>query len=402
MLLPLLLSLSAEAATATAIPAWNWPVDQPVRFHVETEIITPRGVRYYASKNTDARAGSVKVRADTSCTAKPEGKVRVITCTFAYVDMKGVPWTPEEGAKLDLVMTEWTGDLARLKVELVQGPDGHVRGFDIGGMEGSNHRESYILENQRVLMQRLFCAFDLPITTDDKDWVRGWVQKGDVGIMQLQTISGTAGAVNMKHVHDGERNGLTVIETTARATLSAGAAVDAASGARLVDVRMAGETLFDASTGMLEWRDFSVDGQLTVSAQQAGGGAEFFQSLAIQRVDEFPAPGEIPLTVAALHAPKIDVVPPPPPAGVVMVTFGELGMAPLFVAGLPAAAKELGLPKSTVTARVFVGADGVPTSVKAARGYATLAAPTEEALMAARFPVRPAAYAVDVDVEWRP
>ena len=165
---------------------------------------------------------------------------------------------------------------------------------------------------------------------------------------------------------------------------------------------MAGETLFDASSGMIAWRDFTLDGQLMVSAQEAGSSAEFFQTAAIQRVQEFPAPGDVPLTIAAQKAPKLAGAAPVLAEGLTLAPFAELGMQALFIAGMPDAAKPLSLPKTVVVARVFVAADGLPTAVKAFQGYAVLGGPTEEALAAARFPVRSAAYAVDVEVEWRP
>ncbi len=398
------LVLAAHAATAGSVaPTWKWPAGEAQRFHIETEIVTPRSMRYYAANNVDARAGTVKVRADTACTAKPEGKIQVVRCTFAYFDMKGVAWVPDESAKLDLIMAEWAKNLSASTVEMELSADGRIRTFDVHpGKEQSNRREGYIQEQQRVLLQRAFAAFDLPITTDEKDWVRGWAQKGSSALMQLQTIGGTAGAFDIKHMHEGERDGLVVIETTGRGTLSAGAAVDASTGGRLVDVRLGGETLFDAERGMLAWRDFTIDGQLTVSAQEAGSGAEYFQVGAIQWVDEFPPPGEIPLSVAAMRAPRLDGKAPELPAGVALVPFAELGMTPLFVQGHPDAAKPLGLPTVKVKARVVVGADGLPNTINAYEGFAALGPATEQALQGARFPAKGAPYAVDLDVEWRP
>ncbi|MDP2312168.1 MAG: hypothetical protein Q8P41_04630 [Pseudomonadota bacterium] len=396
MILSLL--LSAHAAT---LPVWHWPAGEVQRFHIETEIVSPRGQRYYAANNLDARAGAVKLRADASCIAKPEGKTQVVKCSFAYFDMKGQAWVPDETGKLDAIIAEWSADLGKTTVEMEISSDGRLRAFDtLAGKDRSNKREGYIIEQQRILLQRIFCVFDLPLTTDEKDWVRGWSQKGGSAMMQLQTISGTAGASDIKHVHKGERDGLTVIETTAKGTLSAGSAVDAESGGRLVDVRLAGETLFDTEKGMVIWRDFSMDGQLMVSAQEAGSAAEYFQVAALQWVPEFPAPGEIPLSVAALRAPRLSGT---APASVIpVVPFAELGMDALFVQGLPAAAKPLSLPITKVTARVLINADGVPSSATPFAGFAVLGPPTEQALLGARFPTRAAPYAVDVDVEWRP
>ncbi|MDO9280735.1 MAG: hypothetical protein Q7U06_02435 [Pseudomonadota bacterium] len=398
MLLSLLVS-----AQAASLPVWKWPAGEVQRFHLETEIVTPPGQRYYAANNLDARAGAVKLRADASCVAQPEGKAQIVKCTFAYLDLKGQAWAPDEAVKLEKILTEWTADLGRTSVEMELAPDGRLRAFDtLAGKDRSNKREGYIIEQQRMLLQRAFCAFDLPLTTDEKDWVRGWPQKGGSALMQLLTISGTAGASDIKHSHIGERDGLTVIQTTAKATLSAGSAIDADAGSRLVDVRLAGETLFDIASGMLIWRDFTMDGRLMVSAQQAGNGAEYFQVGAIQWVAEFPPPGDIPLSVAAMRAPRLPGVAPAPMAGLALVPFAELGMDPLFVQGFPAAVESLDLPVTKVTARVLVNADGVPSSVTPYSGFAALGPATEQALLGARFPARPAPYAIDLDVEWRP
>jgi hypothetical protein len=400
MILSLLLSAHASAA---GLPVWKWPAGEIQRFHIETEIVTPRGQRYYAVDNLDARAGAVKLRVDAGCAATPEGKVQVVKCTLAYVDMQGQPWVPDEAKKLEVILKEWSDGMAKTTIEMELGADGRLRTFDIlAGKERSNKREGYIIEQQRTLLQRVFCAFDLPLTTDEKDWVRGWPQKNGSALMQLQTLSGTSGASEITHTHKGERDGLTVIETTARGTLSAGSAVDSSATGRLVDVRIAGESLFDTEKGMLIWRDFTMDGHLTVSAQEAGNSAEYFQVAAMQWVPEFPSPGEIPLSVAASRAPRLSGVAPALAEGVAAVPFADLKMDALFVKGMPELAKPLSLPVTAVKARVVVNADGVPLSVTAFSGFAALGAATEQALLGATFPARGASYAVDLDVEWRP
>ena len=49
-----------------------------------------------------------------------------------------------------------------------------------------------------------------------------------------------------------------------------------------------------------------------------------------------------------------------------------------------------------------IGAEGRARTVRAYEGFEVLATPTENALLAAAFPVRSGPYAVDVEVEWRP
>ena len=399
----MLITLVLAAHAASAPPVWKWPAGEVQRFHIETEIGTPRGMRYLAANNLDARAGAVKLTLDTACTGRAEGKTQIVKCEFAYFDMAGKTWVADEAGKLDAILDEWAADIRASTIEMEIAPDGRVKTFDLkAAKEQSNRREGFVMEQQRVLLQRAFAAFDLPLTTDAKDWIRGWDQKTSSALMQLQTIGGTAGAFEIKHKHTGERDGLTVIESTGRATLSAGAAVDASTGGRLVDVRVAGESLFDSARGMLMWRDYTIDGRLTVSAQEAGRGQELFQMGAIQWVDTFPAPGEAPLSVAASRAPRLDGKAPPIPDGVALVPFADLGMQPLYVQGFPDAAKPLGLPPVKVKARVVVSADGLPTSIAAYEGFEALGAATQAALEGARFPAKGSPYAVDLDVEWRP
>ena len=374
----MLLSLVLAAQAGNPPPAWNWPKGELQRFHIETDIVSPKGIRYYAAENLDARAGEVKIRADLGCTASPEGRTQYVTCTFQYVELAGVAWVPEESTKLTAILSEWTENLKKTSVELEIAPDGRLRTLDVkGGMVQTTHREGTILDAQRALLQRLFCVFDMPLTTDEKDWVRGWTQKASA-IMQLQTSSGTAGAADIRHTHNGERYGLAVIETSGRGTLTKGNEVDASGSGRLVDVRMAGETLFDTQKGMFIWRDYELDGRLTVSQQEAGSGVELYQIGAIQWIPEYPVPGEAPLSIGATYATKLPGNPPALPDGVALVPFSALGMQPLYVQGHPESAKKLQLPTTKVTARVLVSAGGVPTSAFAFSGYQALAPGTEQ------------------------
>lgn len=391
-----------SAAAASPPPAWNWPKGELQRFHIETDIVSPKGIRYYAAENLDARAGEVKIRGDVGCTAKPEGKTQWLTCSFQFVEVTGIAWAPEEGEKLKSILAEWSENFKTTTVELEIAPDGRLKSLDMkAGRAQKNHREGLILDAQRALLQRYFCVFDLPITTDEKDWIRGWTQKASA-VMQLQTSSGTSGAADIKHSHMGERYGLAVIETTGRGTLSKGSEVDTSGSGRLIDVRMAGETLFDTQRGMFIWRDYILDGRLVVSQQEAGSGAELYQVTALQWMPEYPMPGEAPLSVGATYATKLPGNPPALADGVALVPFADLGMQALYVQGHPEAAKKLQLPTTKVTARVQVSAGGVPTAATAFSGYQVLGPGTEQALMGAAFPKRDAAYAVDVEVEWRP
>lgn len=404
-MVPLLLAATlAQAAPAAEAPppaAWSWPTGTPVLYHVETQILTPRTVKYYAANNLDAKAIAVQGGADTSCTAAPEGKNWLVTCDLTWIRIAARAAEPKEQEEIDRIFAEWSTELTGADVSFVHTRDGKLREFDLHRPEQHTRLEGYVIESQRMVLQRMFAGFDLPLPEKDEDWKRGWTQKGGPAVMQLQVVSGTVGASVIEHTRQPDKWGLVSIASNGRGSLSPGGAVDS-SGTMIIDVRVSGESLFDAEKGVLAYRDFTLDGRRTAASQQTGSNVEFFQASALQRVDAFTGDGTPPISIAASRAPKLDAAPPALPEGVALVPFAELGMQPLFVAGMPEAAKPLDLPLTKVTARVVVGADGKATEVKATKGYEALAAPTEDALRGAAFPARGAAYAVDVDVEWRP
>jgi hypothetical protein len=401
---PLFLAVALPAAAASAPPPpvqWAWP-SGPAYFHVETGIFTPLGYRYYAAENADVIAGQVQVKADIACTAKPEGKNRYVSCTFAWLEVTGQAQRDYEHAEMAGIMAEWSRDIGAATVSFVHTPDGRMRDFDIVGLPPrETSRIGNMQEQQRILMQRTLCLFDLQLPTDGADWVRGWTNKQLGQVLQLQTQTGTTGSADVKHRRDTDTFGLVTIASEGRATLSTGGAVDS-EGARLVDVQLRGLTHFDPADGLLAWRDVTLDGRYTASSHMTGSDVSFFQAGAIQRIAEPGARGSAPISVGAMRAPKVSVAAPAPADGAALVPFAELGMQPLFVKGMPDAAKPYDLPLTKVGARVNVGADGRATGVTVTSGYEALVKSTIDALTGATFPARGGPYATDVEVEWRP
>ncbi len=395
----LLLGSVAAASPAPAAPPfqWRWPAE--ATWHVSSTTLTPRGVRYHARDNVDARAGAVGARGDLACTYTPSGENVRARCRFVWLELAGKAMLDKEQAALDTVLTEWRGVLPDAELAWTIGPDGRMRGFDVRAREQVNRRDAYVIEAQRSYLQRLVAPFDLPLPDDARDWVRGWRHKGDNAVLRLQTISGTAGAADVRRRREADRDGLVVVVDEGRASLAPGGAVDSA-GTRIIDVQIAGESLLDPATGMLAWRTFTLDGRLTASSQATGSDVESWQTGSVQWIAAPGAPGTDPPSVAAQRAPRLPGS--APQTARALVPFAELGMAPLFVQGFPAEAAPLALPVTAVQARVEVDETGTVAAVQAWDGYAVLGLPTERALRAARFPARPTAYAVDVSVEWRP
>ncbi len=394
-----LLTSFALAADLPPVPVYKWTKGEVVKYHLETEVTMPAGILLAAARNVSARTGAVKTVIDTECTAGPVGKNWELTCHIAYGRFTGVAW-PAEQTRVDAILTEWSANLLSTTVVMLLSADGRLKEFDTKQSQGQTSREREIQEVQRTWLMRTYSAFDLPLTKDYKDWIRGWLQPGVVHVFDYPSSSGTVASVEYTHKFAGERDGYSVIASSGRGMVSPGQAVDSA-GVNLIDTRAAGDALFDVANGKLAYRGYQLDGRHTASSTAGSNDAVIFVSAAMQVVDHFEPNGEAPLPFSVQKAVTYDNPPPELTPGLELVTFDALGMKPLYINGQPDNAKLLELPNATVTARVFVDATGVPTAVTAYKGYEVLVESTVAALRSSRFPARANAYAVDVEVEIR-
>ncbi len=407
-LLPLLfLSSPAFAAppNLTTVPRWTWAAGTPTRWHLETQIFTPHmlGLSSVDEKGVFSKANArlTNLVIDTECTPAALGKNTLLTCTFSYVDFKGEPAALPADDKLPEIYAEWSKKLAQGRVELVMDSHGRIKAFDLQGMHRVNTQSAEVIEMQRVVLQRAFCLFELPLPDTTDDFKRGWKQTSTSALMQLTTTSGTGGAYDMQFTAGPVSDDLLPIELYGRGTLSYGSALDATTGSRLVSTTLTSLAEFDLKLGLPVWRNATLDGRLTSASASAGSDAEFYQVSVIQKVDAFLPNGEAPISLMASRAPKRDLPPPEITAGLELVPFATLGMDPLFVPTMPLSGKQLGLPTTIMTSRLEVADDGHVTAASTYKGYEALAGACELALRGAMFKSLGKAYAVDVDVEFR-
>lgn len=395
----LLLAFLTSVASA-AVPTYKWVPGETVRYYLETEFFWASGIKAAARLNTDTRIRDLVMKADVECKAAARGKATELVCTLAWLDLAGLPVSDRQ-ERVDEVMADWEEFTRKVEIVVLVGPDGKVREFDVNKLPNGNIREGQLGEQMRAFLRSAFAPLDLVLTTDDKDWVRGWERK-DLGLMlQLPVADGTAGAGTFKAKHVEDRLGLALISTEGRATVAPSAAVEASANGGLIDLRVGGQAWFDPATGQLLYSGFTTDGRRTASASTGLGEQYLAQNSGLQRVAAFEPDHKAPISPVAQRAPKVDKPAPEPPAGVAVVPFGELGMKPLFIVGFPQIAGPYELPTSTVRARVVVDAEGVPTAYTAYQGYEVLLDHVERGLKDARFPKRGGPYAVDLDVEVR-
>lgn len=408
-ILPLLMlagTAHARSAVLDTVPRWTWKPGENTRWHYETDLYTPRGFAVAAVNNKDGQVRQIHIVIDADCTtAPPDGRSAVIDCRFAYVGMTGVPSaekpTEKDAADIRDIFTEWSAALSAGSVEILQGPDGRLKAFDLRGMKRENSRAAGIIELQRTLLQRAMCLWDLPLATKLDDFTRGWSVSSTSTVMMLPSTTGTAGAYTLQYTTAPVTDGLLPITTSGRGMLEYGSAADATSGSRIVATTLNSQAVFELATGKLAWRGISLDGRLTTSGGDTGSDVEFYQVSAVQKVDSFLPNGGAPLSLMASRAPKRDAAEPELTAGLKLVPFESLGMQALYIPAMPLAGQQLGLPTTSLRARVEVAADGTVTAAKVYKGYEALVDACEAGLRGARFTATGTAYAVDVDVEFR-
>ncbi|MBM4392876.1 MAG: hypothetical protein FJ090_17260 [Deltaproteobacteria bacterium] len=390
------------ATPALAVPSLAWEPGRPVHYFLETDIRFGESMLAPARLNHEVRVYATSMRAEATCTPAPLGKSTELTCTFSHLDFELEPNSGKSQAVADLVEADWEAYAATAEINIVLAADGHIKSFDIDGMERKTLKDGYLIEYYRALFMRLFAPLDLRMTSDEKDWIRGWTDKNIGYLLSLPTSTGTSGAGTVKHFAGAERFGLVQILSEGRGTVAQGAAVDSSTNGGLVDLRVAAEGWIDPEARTILFRGFSTDGQRLASSSAGTYEGFINQRSALQRVDAFNADHSPPISVLAQRAPQLSRATPAPPEGVALVDFASLGMQPLFIEGMPQVAQGYELPRSNVKALVVVDGDGKSESVDVYWGYEMLAEHVQRGLKDASFPARGGRYAVDVAVEVRP
>lgn len=390
------------ATPALAVPTLAWEPGKPVHYYLETDIKFGESTLAQARLNHEVRIYATSMRAEATCTPAALGKNTELSCTFSYLDFELEPSSGRSQAIADLVEADWEAYASAAEIDIVVAADGHIKSFDIDGMERKTLREGYLIEIFRAYFMRLFAPLDLRMTSDEKDWIRGWTDKNIGYLLSLPTSTGTSGAGTVKHFVGTERFGLVQILSEGRGTVAQGAAVDTDTNGGLVDLRVAAEGWIDPATHSLLFRGFSTDGQRLASSSAGTYEGFINQRSALQRVEAFNADHSPPISVLAQRAPQLSGKTPAAPEGVPLVEFASLGMEPLFIQGMPQVAQGYELPRSNVKSLVVVGAEGKAETVTVYWGYEMLAEHVERGLEQASFPAKGSPYAVDVAVEVRP
>ena len=308
------LLLSLPLAWAIVPPQWNWP-DSTVRYHGELQLLHPYGEEYRAVENLEIMAGAIAVTADFECTSHPEEDIRVVDCTFAWFDVASKAMKAENQDKLNQIMAEWNQNIKTYTVEMTFGLNGKMKTMDLKNVNRINQRAGSIIEQQRLLLLKLFDLLDMPLPETEKEWNKGWKSKGWIPQFLLLSVNGTAGSMKVSHVAKEPRNGYLFIETEGHASVNTNSGVDTNSAA-MVDCIMGGSTLLDEKTGLVFYRNMVVNGMFTASVGINSNKPFYEQSAAIQQVEAFTGDGSAPKFVPAdqpAETPPAETPPAPTP-----------------------------------------------------------------------------------------
>jgi hypothetical protein len=261
----LVLALGLDEAAAGPLTV-DWNKAQPVRYHVEMLINTPRGFRYLATKNMDGRALQTGVATDLSCTGAPLGKGWKVICkvdTFA-IEARG---DGDDQPRLDVVMAEYTALMKDARVEMELKADGTIRVLDLEGVDKGIDRQTDIAEQLRQIMRRTMAPMSVSMPKDGEG-AKPWKHAGMPMFYELHTMVGTTGGVAHGYKVDGKVGDTVFIVGQGKGNVSSQLSTQVGA------YQMSGATQarFDPTLGLLAYSEVATTGNPGNSLGQVSTG----------------------------------------------------------------------------------------------------------------------------------
>ena len=277
MLGTILLGATLVVGTAHAEKlSWDWEVGQTVAFEGEVVLVTPRGTLMLGKENLEARVLQLVTVTDFTCTPQDESKKSwEIHCVLDKVQLSGQGMSTEQ-EKLDTVLAEYVASLTASTVTFDFSKRGRMSALDLEGIGKDSRREALIHEYLRLLVSRVFGMLEFEMPKDGAVQGKRWKQRGTPLVMTLPTRYGTAGGMSLKHIWSEDDASMAIVESEGRAIVSPGKLMEA-SGTFMADLRLGGETRWNPSIGLPDFR------QVLISATLTGASVETGSSLYIQQ-----------------------------------------------------------------------------------------------------------------------
>jgi len=262
-------SLTAQAEGLNV----SWTAE-PVRYHAESMVSTPRGQLWIGRANVEARAYRVDTVADMTCVGTPVRKLTRVSCSLDSIMFHGLAYKGDE-EQLERILAEYKELMTGAKLEIDVAEDGRIRALDLEGVSKDSLRESLIQEYLRQLMRKLVAPLDVATPKDGVDPGAPWKYKGYPIGYELLSRTGTAGKVALKYRTDEGRNGhaMLVAEGGGNVATNADADQGAQAGVNMVGV---GQYLIDTSAEQVAYAEFTVSGELSARAAGALSNPAFY------------------------------------------------------------------------------------------------------------------------------
>lgn len=278
---PSLLLLALGLSTAEAGPLTvDWNKAQPVRYHVEVLINTPRGFRYLATRNMDGRALQTGVMADLSCTGAALGKGWKVICEIDSFSIEG-RGDGDDQPRLDAVLAEYAKLMPDARVEMELKADGTIRVLDLEGVQKGLERQTDIVEQLRQIMRRVMSPLSLSMPKDGEG-AKPWKHAGMPMFYELHTMVGTAGGVAHGYKIDGKVGDTIFIVGQGKGNVSSQESTQVGA----YQMSSATQARFDPTLGLLAYSEVATTGNPGNSLTQMATGQLYGLSGWIGRIND--------------------------------------------------------------------------------------------------------------------
>lgn len=253
---------------------WNWDQAKPVTFHAEAFVNTPVGAHFQAAANVDARALSIGMAGDLSCTGTVGKKVHDVVCTIDEIALEGRAFQGEQ-EKLNAVLKSYDEAMTGARIEMRIRTDGHVQSLELDGIETDIAQAREALEHMRQLSRKLMAPLSIAMPKDGNT-SKPWKHRGMPMFFELITTSGTTGGVALKYRVDGEASGSGVfVVGEGRGNLGSQNQTAGATSAGAMNMVGASQTRFDPEAGLPFYSEVSVTGESGASNVNLATGTRY-------------------------------------------------------------------------------------------------------------------------------
>ncbi len=246
---------------------WDWSQKEPVRYHLETMVETPRSHMWLSEKNEQVRMTKNHMTMDVACTGTQAGRNWDVRCSIESVSLHGVAVPGDEEAQ-ERVLAASVGLLDKKDIHLKVGADGRIRKLDIVGVYADDSRMGAMIEGLRQMLRRVFAPMDLQLPNNGDPKGKEWKQKGSPLALELLTAQGTSGGVIMKHRVISERSGGVLYQTEGRGSVAEGSNMEAGTTS-FMKVTTEGRGEFNTALGVLDWAEVRTKADYSASALNA-------------------------------------------------------------------------------------------------------------------------------------